>query len=349
MPHLDRTYSGCRNPWRPGSWSSAPYAQRPGPSPEHRPIRTALARSGFLQCSLRLRVERSGRGQGVGGTHLPHPLGAVMRRRRGRGRSPMRGVCTGLTPVDWASWSNRNTPSGLSIGRRGPRLPRWWNATTASSEAAGAWGSTLRVVGRKAHARPQPRTEARSCSGRYGPRGACLRRGRLRWAGASSVPPTRCPGSRAARRTRQGRTTWPDWRIACCYVGKGRRRQGVATAALAGALDLIAGLGGGTVEGYPEDAELGARRLPLQRCAIDLRAARVHPRPKDRQAPLGRDQDRRAGVLSWSGGTWPVGKEDRPARRHRDFDANRLLASFGGSTNPWRPNASATCLSSWAW
>jgi GNAT superfamily N-acetyltransferase len=52
----------------------------------------------------------------------------------------------------------------------------------------------------------------------------------------------------------QGRTSWPDWRIACCYVGKGRRRQGVATAALAGAVDLIAGLGGGTVEGYPEDA-----------------------------------------------------------------------------------------------
>jgi GNAT superfamily N-acetyltransferase len=50
----------------------------------------------------------------------------------------------------------------------------------------------------------------------------------------------------------KGRTTPPDWRIACCYVGKGHRRQGVATAALAGALDLIAGLGGGTVEGYPE-------------------------------------------------------------------------------------------------
>ena len=49
-------------------------------------------------------------------------------------------------------------------------------------------------------------------------------------------------------------TTSPDWRIACCYVGKGHRRQGVATAALAGALDLIAALGGGTVEGYPEDA-----------------------------------------------------------------------------------------------
>ena len=52
----------------------------------------------------------------------------------------------------------------------------------------------------------------------------------------------------------QGRTALPDWRIACCFVGKGHRRRGVATAALAGALDLIAGLGGGTVEGYPEDA-----------------------------------------------------------------------------------------------
>jgi GNAT superfamily N-acetyltransferase len=53
----------------------------------------------------------------------------------------------------------------------------------------------------------------------------------------------------------KGRTASPDWRIACCYVGKGHRRQGVATAALAGALDLIAGLGGGTVEGYPESAD----------------------------------------------------------------------------------------------
>ena len=48
--------------------------------------------------------------------------------------------------------------------------------------------------------------------------------------------------------------TLPDWRIACCFVGKGHRRQGVARAALAGALDLIAGVGGGRVEGYPEDA-----------------------------------------------------------------------------------------------
>jgi len=47
----------------------------------------------------------------------------------------------------------------------------------------------------------------------------------------------------------------PDWRIGCCYVGKGHRRQGVFAAGLAGALDLIAELGGGTVEGYPEPAD----------------------------------------------------------------------------------------------
>lgn len=52
----------------------------------------------------------------------------------------------------------------------------------------------------------------------------------------------------------KGATTPPDWRIACHFVGKGHRRQGVASAALAGALELIAGLGGGTVEGYPEAA-----------------------------------------------------------------------------------------------
>lgn len=46
----------------------------------------------------------------------------------------------------------------------------------------------------------------------------------------------------------------PDWRIACNFVGKGHRRRGVATAALRGALELIADLGGGVVEAYPEPA-----------------------------------------------------------------------------------------------
>jgi GNAT superfamily N-acetyltransferase len=76
---------------------------------------------------------------------------------------------------------------------------------------------------------------------------------RTAWAGAGSGTRRAAPiKSRAAYE--KGRTTSPDWRIACCYVGKGRRRQGVATAALAGAIELIAGLDGGAVEGYPEDS-----------------------------------------------------------------------------------------------
>jgi hypothetical protein len=47
----------------------------------------------------------------------------------------------------------------------------------------------------------------------------------------------------------------PDWRIGCNYVRAGHRRQHVATAALAGALKLIAEMGGGRVEGYPEPAD----------------------------------------------------------------------------------------------
>jgi hypothetical protein len=66
--------------------------------------------------------------------------------------------------------------------------------------------------------------------------------------------PDEVPRIKSRAAYEKGLTTLPDWRIACNFVGKGHRRQGVATAALAGALDLIAGLGGGRVEGYPEDA-----------------------------------------------------------------------------------------------
>ena len=101
----------------------------------------------------------------------------------------------------------------------------------------------------------------------------------------------------------KGETTSPDWRIACCYVGKGHRRQGVATAALAGALDLIAAPGRGNRRGIPGGRRLGARRLPLQRRAVDLREARVRPRPQDRQAPLGRDEARRGRAVRNAKGT----------------------------------------------
>jgi len=44
----------------------------------------------------------------------------------------------------------------------------------------------------------------------------------------------------------------PDWRITCIYVDRKHRGQGVARAALEGALELIAQAGGGLVEAIPE-------------------------------------------------------------------------------------------------
>ena len=43
----------------------------------------------------------------------------------------------------------------------------------------------------------------------------------------------------------------PDWRIPCFFVDRDRRGEGIAEAALTGALRLIAAKGGGTVDGYP--------------------------------------------------------------------------------------------------
>ncbi len=45
----------------------------------------------------------------------------------------------------------------------------------------------------------------------------------------------------------------PPWRLTCFFVHRHHRGKGVAAAALAGALEEIARLGGGTVEAYPED------------------------------------------------------------------------------------------------
>jgi len=74
------------------------------------------------------------------------------------------------------------------------------------------------------------------------------------WVGASSAPPRNCRRSRAGAGTRR---TSPPFRtgITCFFTGKGKRRRGVADAALGGALAEIARHGGGTVEGYPEETD----------------------------------------------------------------------------------------------
>ena len=116
------------------------------------------------------------------------------------------------------------------------------------------------------------------------------------WGGASSALPTRCRGSKAARRTRR--------------AGRRRRTGGSPAATSARAIDARASQprrspvpsisyepGRRDGRGIPGGRRLGACRLPVQRCSVDLREAGVHPRPQDRQAPLGRDEGGRVEVV----------------------------------------------------
>jgi len=68
-------------------------------------------------------------------------------------------------------------------------------------------------------------------------------------------PTDELPRIKHRRAYLDGLSALPDWRITCFFVDSKYRRRGVASAALEGALDEIARLGGGTVESYPEDIE----------------------------------------------------------------------------------------------
>jgi GNAT superfamily N-acetyltransferase len=68
-------------------------------------------------------------------------------------------------------------------------------------------------------------------------------------------PTEELPRIKHLRAYREGLAALPDWRITCFFVDKSYRGKGVASAALAGALQEIARLGGGKVESYPEDVD----------------------------------------------------------------------------------------------
>lgn len=64
--------------------------------------------------------------------------------------------------------------------------------------------------------------------------------------------PDELPNIKHSRRYHQEPPPRPDWRITCVFVDRQHRGQGVARAALEGALDQIARAGGGLVEAIPE-------------------------------------------------------------------------------------------------
>ena len=67
--------------------------------------------------------------------------------------------------------------------------------------------------------------------------------------------PEELPEIKSRRLYEKGLIALPDWRITCFFTGKGQRKRGVADAALGGALLEIDRLGGGSVEGYPEETD----------------------------------------------------------------------------------------------
>jgi hypothetical protein len=84
-------------------------------------------------------------------------------------------------------------------------------------------------------------------------------------------------------------TQLPDWRIGCIFTGKDHRREGVARAAVAGALEEIEKAGGGLVEAYPEQLE---DRGPQ-------RGAYLHTGPEDLFTEFGFERDRRIAKWRW--------------------------------------------------
>jgi GNAT superfamily N-acetyltransferase len=66
-------------------------------------------------------------------------------------------------------------------------------------------------------------------------------------------PTAELPNIRSKKEYEKGLGQLPDWRITCFFIDRDRRGAGVAQLALSEALNEISRLGGGTVEGYPED------------------------------------------------------------------------------------------------
>lgn len=136
--------------------------------------------------------------------------------------------------------------------------PETWDDFAALVEAnGGVWGGcwcTWYHGKAEADAPVEARRatkKARVCAGRA--HAALVYRGDACVGWAQFGPPAELPRLHNQRAYDAGAAAPPDWRITCFFTGKGHRKAGVGAAALAGALERIAELGGGTVEGYPED------------------------------------------------------------------------------------------------
>ncbi len=118
----------------------------------------------------------------------------------------------------------------------------------------GCWCMWYHGKGEKAEDTPASRRKAKECLVREGRAHAALV-----YDGADCVgwcqfgSPQELPRIHNQRAYLATDPALPDWRITCFFCGKGHRGHGVASAALRGAVEQIKELGGGHIEGYPEN------------------------------------------------------------------------------------------------
>lgn len=110
--------------------------------------------------------------------------------------------------------------------------------------------------------------------------------------------PNELPNIQNRRRYEEGLDALPDWRIGCIFTGSKYRQRGGAAAAVARALEEIAGAGGGTVEAYPEQTR---DRKPQ-------RGAYLHTGPEELFTRFGFERVRQIAKWRW------VMRADMPPR-----------------------------------
>ena len=145
-----------------------------------------------------------------------------------------------------------NTPSSFRIK---PLDEATWPDFVRLAEAhngvwGGCWCMEFHPEGKR---RGAQRREQKECRVRQGKAHAALvydREDCVGWCQFGS--PDELPRIKSLREYRKGLTILPSWRITCFFVAKTHRGRGVAAAALQGALQEIAKLGGGKIESYPE-------------------------------------------------------------------------------------------------
>jgi GNAT superfamily N-acetyltransferase len=122
----------------------------------------------------------------------------------------------------------------------------------------GVWGGcwSVRYHTQDAGALPESKRKAKECLVRERRAHASLVfHGDVCVGWCQFGPPEELPRIHNERAYLATNPTLPDWRITCFFSHKGSRGKGVASAALKGAIEQIKKLGGGRIEGYPEDTD----------------------------------------------------------------------------------------------